>query len=167
MADDDKKEEKESGGKSNLILVIIVLVVGVGLGFVSAYFMVSGNKDNVAETQKQIEIPDSLKDGTPNYEKVILENIAVNPISKTKRMRVLACSLAFDIKPLIKGSAECEVKKIQILDKVISYLSSRDVSFLKDPKAKKIIKKELLVRINKELKDSKIIKLYFTQYILQ
>ncbi len=163
--DEDVIENKEGKGSKGAILLVIILIVGIGLGFGSAYFMVSSSKK---EEPKVIAIPDSLEDGTPNYEKVLLENIAVNPISKnTKRMRVLACSFAFDIKPLIKGTEEFEKKRLQITDKVITYLSSREVSFLKDPKAKKIIKKEILFRINKELKDSKIINLYFTQYILQ
>lgn len=165
MADDkDQEEKKPSKGKSGLILVVVIFLVGIGAGFATAFLLVPTSEQPISN--EVVEIPDSL-DGAPNIEKVIIENIAVNPIGRKYKTSILAISLAFDIKPKVDGPIEFDGLKISIKDMIIGFLSSRKVDDLKNPKYKVVLKRELRQKINKILKDSKVTRVYFTQYILQ
>ena len=170
----DKVEKPEEGGevekpksKMGLIFVIVGLFIGIGLGYFLANILAG---DGSPEKVEEVVIPDSI-DGLPNYEEVVLDGIAVNALSKSKKRRakaaVLSMVLVGEIKPLIIGAEEFEKKKNRLKDLVKTYLRSKSVEFLKNPGSEKIIKKELMRKMNKKLDDSEIIKIYFTSYIIQ
>lgn len=165
MAEEENKEAGQTGkGKTGLILVVVIFLVGIGAGFATAFLMMP---EPVQEGPTlPVEIPDSL-DGVPNIEKVTIKEIAVNPVGKRTRSNILAVSLAFDIKPKLTGPEEFESKRISIKDMIIVFLSSRKTEDLKNPKYKRVLKKELMNKINKQLENSKVTRVYFTQYIIQ
>ncbi len=172
MAKDNKEEKPAEGeelqppkSKMGLIFIIVGVLVGAGIGFFLANFLAD---DGAPEIIEEVVIADSI-DGLPNYEEVVLDGIAVNALSKKRKSRaaVLSMVLVGEVKPLIIGVEEFEKKKNRLKDLVKTYLRSKSVEFLKDPKSEKIIKKELMRKMNKKLDDSEIIKIYFTSYIIQ
>jgi len=172
MAKDKDKKPAEEGdeqqpkkSKMGLILIIVGVLVGVGIGYFLSNMLAGDGSPEIVE---EVVIPDSL-DGLPNYEEVVLEGIAVNALSQKRKARaaVLATTLVCEIKPLIIGAEEFETKKNKMKDLVKTYLRAKSIEFLKDPKSEKIIKKELMRKMNRKLEDSEIIKIYFTSYIIQ
>jgi len=165
MAKDAALKEKKSGNKQ-IPIILAILVVGVSIGFFTANFMIDKNSAaNMPEVK--VVIPDSLDGGLPNYEMVMISNIAVNPVSTAKRPTLLALSMAFQIKPLILGKQEFDQKAVEIKDMVNTYLASKTVEFYRDPNTNRILKTELRRRINKLLKNSEIINVYITDMIMQ
>ena len=164
-ADGEGEEVQPPKSSMGLVFIIVGLLVGVGIGYFLAN-MLAG--DGAPEVVEEVVIPDSL-DGAPNYEEVVLEGIAVNALSKKRKTRaaVLAATLVCEIKPLLIGAEEFAKKQNKLKDLVKTYLRSKSVEFLKDPKSESVIKRELVRKMNRKLEESEIIRIYFTSYIIQ
>ena len=173
MAKDDSEEKEVKGGGGSgaktFIIAIVVLIVGIGLGYLTATMLVDKSDSSGPVVKTKAQIPDSIA-GLPNYDQVKLENIVINPKAdpkaKRSKLTILATAFVFDIKPKELGIKEFAEKEMQIRDLVKSYLRNRTIVFFKDPKTEEEIKRQLLKRINRKLKNSEIIKVYIPDFIL-
>jgi len=165
----ENTEENAGGSGSKIVIIaVVVLLVGIGLGYLTAVVLV-GDSGGEATVKTKVVIPDSV-DGMPNYDQVKIEGVTINPKpdpkAKRPKMTILATAFVFDIKPKGDGAAEFAEKEMQIRDLVKSYLRNRTVNFFRDPKTEEEIKKQLKKRINRKLEKSEVVKVYIPDFIL-
>jgi len=156
------KAAGKKGGKSGIIIIAVAVVVAGVMGFFTAKMFQHPAPEAKPE---KIEIPDSLE-GLPNYEDIRIDQITVNPISKSKRTAVYMISLGFQVKPKGIATEEFKEKDMVIRDDIISYLSSKKAEFYADPKFREVVKTELKRRLSKRLEKSEIMEVYITYSLL-
>ena len=94
-----------------------------------------------------------------------IKNVVVNPAG-TSGGNYLMISLGLEASSE-EVIDEIKSKEIVIRDLAIDYLSKKTPSELSTPKAREVIKKKLLEKVNQLLTGQKVSHLYFTQYVLQ
>jgi len=157
-----EKSPAKKGGKNGIIIIAVVAVLASVMGFFTAQMFHSPAPEAKPE---KIVIPDSVE-GLPNYEDIRIDQITVNPITKSKRTAVYMISLGFQVKPKAIATEEFKEKDMVIRDDIISYLSSKKAEFYADPKFREVVKTELKRRLSKRLEKSEIMEVYITYSLL-
>ncbi len=167
MAKDNQvpEEQKKEKKSPSIIILIVVMLISV----VGAFFTGKIMGSNAAPVAKPVEvaIPDTLEDGTMNIDQVMISDLAINPMSKRKNPPILALEIGVEIKPKIEGPKEFEEKIIKIKDLVNSYFAAKNVAYLRDPRSKRVMKKELKQILNRLFEKSEVLEIYFPVYLIR
>lgn len=169
----DEKEKKEEGGKksSGLVLIIVgVLIVLILLiGGLVAYLLLSKDdapvEGGATGTQQQQPMQRKQIDDLSVGPMFPLDQFIVNLLSDSGR-RFLKTTIDLELSDgdLIE---ELGAKTSRIRDVVIRVLSSKTVEEISTPKGKDKLKKELAGQLNAVLLDGQIVRIYFTDFVIQ
>ena len=171
ITDDLDDSESESGGKSKLIKLLPIAVVVLAVEVVLAYFIV--NKiffSNPPAAMAAYADSLNLAEGEANdYESTgeifSFEDIIVNP-AETLGRRFLAISLSFEVSDK-KVITELPAKEAIIRDALISLLAAKPLDYVADVANMEVMRKEIMETVNRHLKEGKVIRTYYTGYVLQ
>ena len=169
----EEKEVKEGTEKKSSSLVLIIIIVLVVLillvGGVVAYMLMSKGDEaqqaNPNGMEQQQQTPrKSLNDLTvgPMFP---LDGFIVNLLSENGR-RYLKATIDLELadEDVLE---ELGLKTSRIRDVIIRVLSSKGVEEISTPKGKEKLKKELTGQLNAILLDGQIVRVYFTDFVIQ
>ena len=171
----DEKEKKEEGGKKSsgmmLIIVGVLIVLILVIGGLVAFLLVSKDDENAdggasaGATQQQQPAQRRQLDNLTIGPMFPLEQFIVNLLSDSGR-RFLKTTIDLELsdEDLIE---ELGAKNSRIRDVVIRVLSSKTVEEISTPKGKDKLKKELSNQLNAVLLDGQIVRVYFTDFVIQ
>ncbi len=168
----DEKDKKEENGKksSSLVLIIvgILVVVILLIGGIVAFMLLSKDETATATTSA---------DGTQQpVQRKQLDDLSVGPIFPVDQFivnltsdggkRFLKTKLELELNDA-DLLTELEGKKPRIRDIIIRVLSSKTVEEISTPKGKDKLKQELITQLNSVLLDGQVVRLYFTEFVIQ
>ena len=173
----EKKEKKEkvekSGGSSNVKLVIIIFIlsiVTVAVGAAGGYLFLTKTKGISANAMNTNNILNNTNEGgtkASEFTVALKEEFLLNLADEGgKRLIKAKISIGYDNKKLTAEISE--EKTVDIMRDIINtVLRSKKADDFKDEKAVDAVKKEMLERINKVLKEGKANNIYFPEIIVQ
>ncbi|MDD5051872.1 MAG: flagellar basal body-associated FliL family protein [Sulfuricurvum sp.] len=174
---ESKKEEvseeeliEKKSGKKLLIIIISALLLVLVIGGGAAFFMLSSDKAEVKgesapkdiQTANDAPIDESLSEVGLLYP---LETFTVNVLSDSER-NYLKVEMTLEVtgKDL---SPELDKDKPELRDIIIEILSSKTLEEISTEQGKEKLKKEIIIALNKHLKDTKVKNIYFTDFVEQ
>lgn len=183
MAEEENKEEeqqapqKSGGGKGLMIALIVVVVLLLAAVAGGGYYMYSqGMFNQNQEKQEEVEEEDDSPKNANFTAK--FENIVLN-ITKNNGRNALM-KLAFTFKSKEETIAErAEENSAEIMDAVISIISTKTAEELRTLGGKEILKEEMIVAINDILNENitedneetsirdSIQKLFFVNFVIK
>jgi flagellar FliL protein len=95
---------------------------------------------------------------------VPLGSVVVNVAGETRRYVKVAVDLGLEDG---KATQDVEAKKPQILDLLITVLSAKDVETLSAPEGREALKDEMLAGIREQVGLPKVIRVFFTEFLIQ
>ena len=166
MADEPEIEdgESEGGGKSKALLFlglgVIVLIIGV-----AAFFLVGSGGDDFSggEEAQQAQLAASTTEAGPT-EIYDLKEFKVN-LSGSAGSRILQMNISVESIP--DAAIAIEEKEPQIRDAIILLASDYTVLELEGLDGKLRLRDDIHRRINSVLAPHKVLRVYFTDFLLQ
>jgi len=166
----DVKDEEENdenaepqpdkkGSKLKLIIIIAVVVVLLAGGGGAAYFFffkakaVTGEKKSAAQEKPQVSVfwP--------------LEPFIVNLIdNEGERYLKVVMQLELSDKIMLE---EMKLLSPKLRDTILDLLSSKTYKEMIDPYGKQRLRDEIAMRMNMNVKTGKVLKVYFTEFVIQ
>jgi len=158
----EQQEPKKKKGKLKwILLALIIIVLGAGGYFGYKYFM-QGSQNNGNATQAEAQA-DQEKKREPQM--VSLPPFVVNLADPLGR-RYLKVSL--DVEVVGKKAAQkLEEDMPQIKDSLILLLSSKSYSQVDSMEEKLQLKKQIVSRLNQIAGGSPVIRVYYTEFVVQ
>jgi flagellar FliL protein len=164
---EEQNREKTSKNKKKKIFifggVLLILLLGIGgILFISPDFipgrlsLFSKNKSS-SEAKKE----ESRKIGYLYGLDPIIVNLADIEVSRYLKIRIEMEGNS------LKPEEEIDKRLPQLKDAIITVLSSKTFKELYDRKGKENLKEEIIHRVNQLLGESKIKKIYFTEFVIQ
>lgn len=167
MAEEEK--EKKKGGKLKLIIILLLVLVLLGVGgFVAWKFFLEKPAPEGDPQAQQMQLPQDGQTGeaSPKDAQVVtLPTFLVNLADPLGR-RYIKLTLDVEvINPMV--AAELEGAQAKVRDAVILLLSSKSYADLAPLENKILLKNELVTRLNQILGGSKVVRVYFTELVIQ
>lgn len=172
--------EVEGGGKKKMFIIIgAAVAVALILGVVAFMMLGSGDKKDKKEGEaapaEGAAAPAAGAhggapaaagaDGSPSANIFPLDPFIVN-IYDGQELRYLKVKVEMEmVAPAIK--AEIEGRLAPIRDSVLILLSAKTLQDIQDVQGKNTLKEEILGAINKNVAPGKIVKIYFTDFVVQ
>jgi len=165
VADEEKKDESAEaekgapmGGKKRMIIIGAIIAVQIPL------VVLVGNK----VIKPKIVPPDTTTVVVEPESRgliMMLEDITVNLVS-ARRSRFLRISIGLEVEDETV-MAEVEERLPEIRDAVINSVSGRKVDDLISIQGKELLKTELKERIDGKLQAGNVLKVYFSDFVVQ
>lgn len=162
------KEEKKKSGKLKWIIIGVVLLALLGGGGYVAYNMFfkdmlgGGGEENATEQTAAEE----QKSGDP--EKTELTSLTPFVVNLADPLGRRYLKLSIDAELTSKEAVdELAAKEPKVRDAVIMLLSSKTFADLADMQSKIELKQEIVERLNQVLGSSKVLRVYFTEMVVQ
>ncbi|MBD3179644.1 MAG: hypothetical protein GF417_08535 [Candidatus Latescibacteria bacterium] len=175
---EDEEKQKKSGKKglkgllaSPIILVAIVLIAQGGIALMMVNLIGgngAGSEGIGAEADRKWEESGSDSKDSPQEDRgkiISLDNMVVN-LKENNKLYYLKLKVGLEIE---NSDMEEEIKAREpnLRDIIIEHISSRKVSDLDSREERTALKKELHMKINQALRTGDLIKLYFSQFVIQ
>jgi len=166
VAEDDK--EKKKGGKLKLIIILLLILglLGAG-GFVAWKFFLDKPAADPNADPQQVQMQDGQQaEASPKDAQVVtLPTFLVNLADPLGRRYI---KLTLDVEVINPEAAqELEGSQAKVRDAVILLLSSKSYADLAPLESKILLKNELVTRLNQILGGSKVVRVYFTELVIQ
>lgn len=167
--EEQEQEQKKKGGLLKWILLLLVIAILGGGGYY-AYnkFLASPNDSESQNATASTQEQKANQEGEAKYSEtqmVPIEPFVVNladPLGK----RFLKIAIDLEVKNS-KVAGEVEKNMPKIKDSLLLLLSSKSYSDLASMEKKILLKKEIVERLNQILGKSKILRVYFTEFVIQ
>jgi flagellar basal body-associated protein FliL len=157
-----EQQPAEKPVKSRARTRFIVIVVAIALlQAVVAFFLVQKFFLSKAGTEEK-----SSSQATETLGEMLpLEDVIVNPAGgEGKRFLVVSMTLVLDASTPAK---DVEKKLPELKDKILEFLSAQSVAQLAEVKFRKKLRQDLMQLINDTIAPGRVVRLYFTKFILQ
>ncbi|MCL6611808.1 MAG: flagellar basal body-associated FliL family protein [Peptococcaceae bacterium] len=157
----EKEAAEPAGGKKRSGIMIVLLVLAgtfLAVGLVSGLVLYFVGIPGV--------MPKMKADPPPVYETLELGERVVN-LADDGGGRYLRVRMVLEHKKDEKLSAELKEKNAQIMDKTVRILRSKSVGEVQPVDKEEKLKTEIMNAINAGLKNGKIEKVYFTDFLIQ
>ena len=155
-----KEEAAAEGGekkkKSSLVKIIILVAAVAALGG-GGFFAYLKFFKKTLDSGKQPVVEQPIMQEMGTY----LVNLA-DPGGK----RYLKVTLQFELSNA-KVGAELARRTVEVRDKIIMLLSSKDYEEIGNPTGKMTLKKELINQMNRFLQDGQVKEIYFSEFLVQ
>ncbi len=166
MAKEPVKGSEEGGKKGKkklLIIIIIVLVVLIGGGVGAFLFLKGGGEeDKISPEEEQAQLAAQAQQVGPM---VNIDSFIVNIIdSEESRYLKAAITLEVDSEA---ASQELSQRMPQIKDAILLLVGNKTYTELNDLQGKIQLRAELINKINSILKQGKVKRIYFTDFVVQ
>jgi flagellar protein FliL len=156
MAQDEAASEVvEEKKKSSLVKIIILVAILAALGGGGFFAYLKFFKHSADPKEPVAEQPVTQEMGT------YLVNLS-DPGGK----RYLKVTMQFELTGA-KVSQELARRSVEVRDKIIMLLSSKEYEDIGNPTGKVTLKKELMAQLNKTLQDGQVKEIYFTEFLVQ
>ena len=152
-SEDQGKPEKKK--KSPLIKIIVLVVLLAALGGGGFFGYVKFFKKEPPPKEPEVEQSVSAEAGS------FLVNLS-DPGGK----RYLKVGMQFELSGK-KANDELTRRNVEVRDMIIMLLSSKEYSEIGNATGKLTLKRELLARLNKMLRDGQVKEIYFTEFLVQ
>lgn len=168
------KETKSGGGMKMIIIGIPLFIIqAVAIYFVTANILLSRFEDNVSKASvKDGSHAEQTENSEENLEDVVLgkfiysvDDIIVNPAG-TEGKRLVLASLGFDVSSE-EAFKEMEEKEVIVKDIIITIMSRKSLTELKQVSYKDTLKEDIKESLKKSLPEVQINRIYFSKYIIQ
>ena len=146
-------EEKK---KSSLVKIVILVALLGALGGGGFFAYLKFFKQSATENKEPV-VEQSVTQEMGTY----LVNLS-DPGGK----RYLKITMQFELTGA-KVSQELARRNVEVRDKIIMLLSSKDYEDIGNPTGKTALKKELMAQLNKTLQDGQVKEIYFTEFLVQ
>lgn len=172
MADEAKNTGQEELGtesekKGRLLkwglLALVVAVLGTGVYLAYDAYLAPEGPAPMTENASQTDAP--LVSGSEETQTFALEPFVVNLADPLGR-RYLKLAMEFEVRSE-KDVAELERNLPKIKDTVLLLLSSKTYNDLSRVEDKILLKKQIVERLNKILGKPVILRVYFTEFVIQ
>ena len=155
-----KEEPAAEGGekkkKSSLVKIIILVVTVAALGGGGFFAYLKFFKKAPDSGQQPVAEPAVMQEmGT------FLVNLA-----DTGGKRYLKVTIQFELSNA-KVGAELSRRTVEVRDKIIMLLSSKEYEEIGNPTGKMTLKKELINQMNRFLQDGQVKEIYFSEFLVQ
>lgn len=169
--DMEAPKEKKKGGKLKWIIIGIILLAVLGGGGWFAYtkFIAAPSGDQAATEEGQEggkkgdEVGADADEGETQL--VSLQSFVVNLADPLGR-RYLKLTLDVEVRDA-KASEELTKEEPKVRDAVILLLSSKTFADLQSYEAKLELKNEIVERLSQIIGESKVLRVYFTEMVIQ
>ena len=154
-----EQQPEKKGSKLKLIIIIAVVVVLLAGGGGAAYFFffkakaVTGEKKSAAQEKPQVSVfwP--------------LDPFIVNLIdNEGERYLKVVMQLELSDKIMLE---EMKLLSPKLRDTILDLLSSKTYKEMIDPYGKQRLRDEIAMRMNMNVKTGKVLKVYFTEFVIQ
>ena len=171
MADPEKQKE-EKPKKSFLkwiILALLIVLIGVG-GFIAYKMFLAPKPAEFPSVQNATDssapaADQAISSGPQNAKVVTLPTFLVNLADPLGR-RYLKLTMDVEVKnEIIEQELQTNMSKIR--DAVILLLSSKSYADLASLESKQLLKMELVKELNLKLGGPKVLRVYFTEMVIQ
>jgi flagellar FliL protein len=169
MAGGKEKKEGDSGPKKNKTMLfvgiaVVVLIIGVGAG---AYMLGAKNATAVAAGSKEENVTpeETTEDENQIGPMVKIDNFVVNLLDKGD-IHYLKVSISLEVE---SAEVEEEVKNrmSQLRDLILLHTGNKSLDELADLQGKLQLRAELLAKINDILRQGRVKRVYFTNFVIQ
>lgn len=157
---EEGKEPKKKSGKMKWIIMLLVLLLLGGGGYF-AYTMYFQDGTETAEPQDA-----QIEEAEPTDAQVVtLPSFLVN-LSDPLGRRYIKLTLDVEVADP-EAAATLENASAKVRDAVILLLSSKTYADLASLESKLLLKNELVTRLNQVIGGSKVVRVYFTELVIQ
>ncbi len=165
MAEEKEVQEAAPGKKSTslkLVLIILVALVLVGGGAVAWLMLAGGDGEGVPDEVAQMEAAAEKEAVGLSFP---MDTFVVN-LNDIGGKRYLKTNIELEYVTPEMGE-ELKQRLPQLRDTILLLLSSKGLDDIQGVEGKIALRRELIQRINQNLKSGKIRNLYFTQFVIQ
>ena len=157
---EEGKDQKKKSGKMKWVIMLLVLLLLAGGG----YFAYTTYFQNSTETAEPQDV--QLEDADPADSQVVtLPSFLVNLSDPLGRRCI---KLTLDVEVASSDAAQgLETSSAKVRDAVILLLSSKSYADLASLESKILLKNELVTRLNQIIGSSKVVRVYFTELVIQ
>lgn len=171
VKEEAKAERKKSS--SLIIILIVVLVLFLLGGVVAGYFTFMAPKDNAQASPAQqvpaVHAPAAVASGSAGAgiagPMKLLNPFIVN-LTDAQGTRYLKVVMQLEMSNEILGT-EIDRKTPQIRDEVIMLLSSKSFDDVSSIAGKRALKRGILNSVNKYLASGRVLRVYFSDFVVQ
>jgi len=157
---EEGKETKKKSGKMKWIIMLLVLLLLAGGG----YFAYTTYFQNSTETAEPQDV--QLEEVDPSDSQVVtLPSFLVN-LSDPLGRRYIKLTLDVEVSSP-EAATVLESASAQVRDAVMQLASSRSSANLASLASKLLLKNELVTRLNQIIGGSKVVRVYFTELVIQ
>jgi flagellar FliL protein len=142
-----------------IVLVQIVLIYFVFVKFIAPSMGGGGGQQHAAEAEPAADVKEEAA------QVLVIKDLIINPAG-TNGTRFLLTTVGLEV-PTAEIKAELEQKEIQTRDILNSVLTSKGLEELTIPQFKETLRKEILEKVNANLKTGKVRNVYFSKFIIQ
>jgi flagellar FliL protein len=142
-----------------IVLVQVILMYFVFVKFIAPSMSQPANGAAPVEHEAAAETKDEAT------QVLVIKDLIINPAG-TNGTRFLLTTVGLEV-PSVELKAELEQKEIQTRDILNSVLTSKGLEELTIPQFKETLRKEILEKLNANLKTGKIKNVYFSKFIIQ
>ncbi len=164
MADDDKGAKKSGKLKWIILLLILLLLLGGG-GFVAWKFFLDKPDTESPQAQTEQSAGSGGEVSPKDAQVVSLPTFLVNLADPLGR-RYIKLTLDVELVNPAAG-AQLEGAMPRVRDAIILLLSSKSYADLAPLENKLLLKNEIVTRLNQVLGGSKVLRVYFTDMVIQ
>lgn len=155
-------QPEKSDSKMKLIIIIAVVVVLLIGGGIAAFLLMSGGEEEISPEQKQAQLEKQAQQVGPM---VNIDSFIVN-ILDDEESRYLKAAITLELNTP-EASIEVNERMPQIKDAILLLVGNKTFGELRDLQGKIQLRAELLNRINSLLKNGKVKRIYFTDFVVQ
>jgi flagellar protein FliL len=156
---EDQKPPEKKGSKLKLIIIIVVVFLLLAGGGSAAYFLFFKAKSATGEKKSAAQEKPKESVFWP------LEPFIVNLIdNEGERYLKVVMQLELSDQAML---AEMKLLSPKLRDTILDLLSSKTYKEMIDPLGKQRLRDEIAMRMNMNVKTGKVLKVYFTEFVIQ
>ena len=165
------KEETKAGKKKSPVVLILIIVFALILigGAAAGYFMFlapqAKSEQPVAVEPAQPEVPAGASGGGLSGPMKKMDSFIVN-LTDAQGTRYLKVVMQMEMSNELLGP-EIDRKTPQIRDEIIMLLSSKSFDDVSSMAGKRALKRGILNSVNKYLTSGRVLRIYFSDFVVQ
>ncbi len=165
MADKKKGEEQESGKKGNNKLLLIIAAAVLAIGAAAGAYFLGSSKAGANPAPVSSEVSTSSSGSLERVGPMVdVEPFIVN-ILDDDGTRYLKAAITLETEGMAKD--EIQKRMPQLRDAILLVAGNKTYNELRDLQGKLQLRAELLGRLNEILKDTRVKRIYFTEFVVQ
>jgi flagellar protein FliL len=156
---EEQAQEKKKSSALKWIIIIVIIVVVLGGAGTGAYLFLFKSKATLAEKKPAEQVKPLVAIFWP------LDPFIVNLIdNEGDRYLKVVMQLELSDQPVLE---ELNLLKPKVRDSILDLLSAKAYKEMIDPIGKQRLRDEIVLRANGYLTKGKVIKVYFTEFVIQ
>lgn len=164
MAEKKKGEAQESGKNNNKMLMMVVVAIILAAGVAAAAYFLGTSQSGATPAPVGSEVSAGTGKNAVIGPMVDIEPFIVN-ILDDDGTRYLKAAMTLEVEGA--GTEEINKRMPQLRDAVLLVAGNKTYDELRDLQGKLQLRAEMLGRINEILKNTRVKRIYFTEFVVQ